>query len=73
MPRITKKQIEAALPEGYGIDKCEGVWYFYGPDTYDWYSTCSDFCTLDQGTIEQWVSSFETSRSRMSSGLYIQE
>ena len=33
MVKITKKKIEDALPEGYGIDKCEGVWYFFGPDT----------------------------------------
>ena len=57
---LTKKQIEKALPEGYHIDKAEGVWYFYGHDSYIWYTTCSDFCTLDQGTIEQWVKSFES-------------
>lgn len=56
---LTKKQIEKALPEGYTIDKAEGVWYFGGNDTYGWYSTCSHFCTLDQGTLEQWVRAFE--------------
>lgn len=61
---MTKKQIEAKLPEGYGIDKAEGVWYFYGNDTMGWPDTCSNFCTLDQGTIEDWLNAFEVLKDR---------
>lgn len=60
---LTRKQIEKALPEGYGIDKADGVWYFNGEDTYEWYTTCSDFCSLNQGTLEQWLSAFAWCRS----------
>lgn len=60
--RITRKQIEKALPKGYGIDKACGVWYFNGKDadgdTSNWEKTCTDICTLDQCTVEEWVEMF---------------
>ena len=62
MAKLTKKKIEDSLPEGYGIDKCEGVWYFFGPDTAEWYTTCSNFCTLSHGTLEQWMTAFKSCR-----------
>ena len=65
---MTRKYIESKLPSGYEIDKCEGVWYFFGPDTSEWYTTCSDFCTLDQGNIEQWIKSFQICQN--TKGLY---
>lgn len=60
--KLSKRTIEAALPEGYGIDKAEGVWCFYGNDSAEWYSRCSDFCTLNQGTLEQWIKAFNRCR-----------
>lgn len=56
---MTKKQIEKALPEGYYISKAMGVWYFSGEDTINWPESCTNFCTLDQGEIEDWVERFE--------------
>jgi len=61
---MTRKQIEKALPEGYGIDKADGVYYFNGNDCIMWPDTCSNFCTLDHGTIEQWVSIFNYLRDQ---------
>jgi len=55
---MTKKKIESKLPEGYSIDKAEGIWYFYGNDSHLWPDTCSNFCTLDHGTIDQWKDIF---------------
>lgn len=52
---LTKKKIEKALPEGYYIHKAEGVWYFYGNNSHEWYNSCSDLTTITQGTLEEWV------------------
>lgn len=67
---LTRNKIEKALPKGYGISKAEGVWYFTGEDTASWTSTCSNFCTLDQGTLEQWVEEFEYCRDTNGGTIY---
>lgn len=59
---MTKKMIEDRLPNGYSIEKYDGMWYFHGHDTHVWNTTCSYFCTLNQGTVEQWLSAFEMCR-----------
>lgn len=61
---MTRKSIESKLPEGYGIDKCEGVWYFNGGDTIEWPDTCAHVCTLDVYTINEWLSMFNYLKNR---------
>jgi hypothetical protein len=58
MSKLTKKRIEKELPENCFLNKVGGVYYFIGEYTYNWADSCSNFCTLDHGTLEQWIERF---------------
>ena len=61
--RLTLKKVNQALPAGYELVKGEGVYYFYGPDTANWYSAQVEVYSLNQMTLEGWLEEFEGKRT----------
>ncbi len=61
--RLTLKKVTAALPKGYELVKGEGYFYFAGNDAMSWYSSSVLVFRINDLTLEQWVTEFETLRA----------
>jgi hypothetical protein len=57
---LTLKKVTKALPTGFELVKGEGYYYFAGPSTEGWHTTMVCVYRLNDLTLAQWLSEFES-------------